>query len=227
MRWTFLLLAFLLVPSALAQTDPDATLTSPDVEFGVDFGRAVSIDGATAAVGAPGAEEGDRDTGAVTLFSRQPDGTWVQGQRLVPSGLAGSRFNERERFGVALALDGAIDHRSEHIDLLSRQQAFGRYVAIGLESLNGFCLQNCHKPNLAHRPQPDKARIRIRFQKNPAFREHTFHRRMNSYRKPGPHALIPKSIPRVGSRAPKGFVPERSLNRACLLGKLAERVTCV
>lgn len=73
-----------------------AKLLSSAPASGVEFGFAVRLDGARAAVAAP--LDGD---GAVDLYERRPDGTWFDVARAVATGASSGGT-----FGTSLGLDG-------------------------------------------------------------------------------------------------------------------------
>ncbi len=79
-----------------------ATLVSPQPTSGDGFGTAVAADGARVAVAAPEASGETSGSGAVYIFERTANGTWVRGAELRrPAAEAVSEF------GRAIALSGA------------------------------------------------------------------------------------------------------------------------
>ncbi|MEL6616386.1 MAG: hypothetical protein AAFQ43_11640, partial [Bacteroidota bacterium] len=103
-----LLCLMLAAASAAAQTLPDATLLQPEADPFDEFGRAVAASGGTAAVGEWEADQFEQfdSRGAVSLFERQPDGSWLLRQRLFASDSQEGPFNEEPFFGSALAIEG-------------------------------------------------------------------------------------------------------------------------
>ena len=77
---------------------PETTLTSP-TPSGDAFGSSVTVDGDTILIGAPDDSELALDAGAAYAFSFE-GGVWQRTKLLAPDGL------KRDRFGVAVALDG-------------------------------------------------------------------------------------------------------------------------
>ena len=75
-------------------------LVASDPALDDAFGSAVAIDGETAVVGAPGADEVADGAGAVYVFLRDPDSSWAETIKLTaPDGMAG------DAFGMAVAID--------------------------------------------------------------------------------------------------------------------------
>jgi hypothetical protein len=77
----------------------EATIVAGDGQPNDEFGRSVAIRGDVAIVGAW--TSGLFDQGAAYVFRRQPNGTWLQTQKLTPPGSASG-----DQFGTALAFDG-------------------------------------------------------------------------------------------------------------------------
>ena len=76
----------------------DHQLSPSDAAPGDDFGRSLAFDYQTLAVGSPGDDNGDTDTGSVSLFALG-DGAWTQKQKLTSASGQGASF------GRSLALD--------------------------------------------------------------------------------------------------------------------------
>ncbi len=104
-------IAFVLV-CCLAITALDARIVSASVEIQVltpsngvqddSFGSSISIDGDLAAIGAPFADiDGTQDQGAVYIFERQGDGSWVEST--VVTAADGQQYDQ---FGFAVAIQG-------------------------------------------------------------------------------------------------------------------------
>ncbi|MEM8559840.1 MAG: T9SS type A sorting domain-containing protein [Bacteroidota bacterium] len=112
MRWISLLAAGLLLsvaaPLSFGQTPPDATLIQPGADPFGSFARVVSISGGTAVAGEERADQFEQfdNRGAVSIFERQPDGSWILRQRLFASDSQQGGFNETPGFGAAVALSG-------------------------------------------------------------------------------------------------------------------------
>ena len=62
------------------------------------FGKSVAVSGDTAVIGLTG---GVNNTGGAFIFTRQPDGTWVQSAKLFPSDSLAKDY-----FGISVAIDG-------------------------------------------------------------------------------------------------------------------------
>ncbi len=77
----------------------EATLVAGDGSANDEFGRSVAIRGDVALVGAW--LSGLFDTGAVYVYRRQANGTWLQTQKLTPPGIASG-----DQVGTAIAFDG-------------------------------------------------------------------------------------------------------------------------
>ena len=83
-----------------AQTE-SAKLTASDPQAGDFFGSRVALAADVAFVGAWGTDDVEEQTGAVFVFERQFDGSWVEIQKLqVSDGGAG------DRLGTTIAIDG-------------------------------------------------------------------------------------------------------------------------
>ncbi|MEM1054403.1 MAG: T9SS type A sorting domain-containing protein [Bacteroidota bacterium] len=112
MRWVSFLAAGLLLsavaPLPSAQTPPDATLLQPGADPFGEFARAVSVSGGTAVAGEARADQFEQfdNRGAVSIFERQPDGSWDLSQRFFASDSQEGDFNESPGFGAAVALSG-------------------------------------------------------------------------------------------------------------------------
>lgn len=65
------------------------------------FGHAVQIQGRTAAISALGDSQVAFEAGAVYIFERQSDGSWVQAQKLIPPDIA-----NWDGFGESIAMNG-------------------------------------------------------------------------------------------------------------------------
>ncbi len=73
---------------------------------GARFGAAIALAGDLAIVGAPDHREGDAgaaEAGAAYVFTRGPDGTWAETQKL-----AASDLGEKDHFGAAVAIAGSF-----------------------------------------------------------------------------------------------------------------------
>jgi hypothetical protein len=77
----------------------EATLVASDGANDDEFGRSVTIRGDTALVGAW--LSGLFDTGAVYVYRRQTNGTWLQTQKLAPPGIASG-----DQVGTTISFDG-------------------------------------------------------------------------------------------------------------------------
>jgi hypothetical protein len=77
----------------------EATLIAGDGAANDEFGRSVAIRGDVALVGAW--LSGLFDTGAIYVFRRQTNGTWLQTQKLTPPGIASG-----DQVGTTIAFDG-------------------------------------------------------------------------------------------------------------------------
>lgn len=82
-----------------ASLDLQARLTTSGGRAADTFGRAVALDGATLAAGAPGTDITYQDQGAAVVFAYNK-GAWGERQTLT------AQSSERDRFGAAVALDG-------------------------------------------------------------------------------------------------------------------------
>lgn len=78
-----------------------AKLTASDATAWDYFGVQVSVSGERMVVGAPGDDDHGSSSGSAYVFERQPDGTWGEVQKLVPSDGAPG-----DLFGLAAAASG-------------------------------------------------------------------------------------------------------------------------
>jgi hypothetical protein len=79
---------------------PQGKLVGSDTAAGDEFGAAVDVDGDRVVIGAPRADAGAVDTGAVYVF-RRSGATWTQERKLVPSDA-----DINDQAGSAVAIDG-------------------------------------------------------------------------------------------------------------------------
>jgi hypothetical protein len=84
------------------ESDPPPTITGGD-----QTGRSVAISRNYALVGAPRLDNGQADTGAVYVYQRQGDSTWLQGPTLAKSPTSGDPA-AAEQFGYSVALAGDV-----------------------------------------------------------------------------------------------------------------------
>lgn len=102
---TSLLVTTVQTPVAAHAGDDCALFSPADVEENDWFGSSVGIDGDTAVITSWIAEEtgGPLNAGAAYVYDRQPDGSWLEGQKLLPSN-PGASFN----FGFSADIEGDI-----------------------------------------------------------------------------------------------------------------------
>ena len=81
-----------------------AKLTASDGADADQFGRSVAVDGSTILVGGHQNDDNGSDSGSIYVFT-EPAGGWADSEHAVK--LTASDGREGDRFGIALALDGA------------------------------------------------------------------------------------------------------------------------
>lgn len=120
-------------------------LVASDASVNDRFGRSVDLDGPTLAIGAPNADAGVTDAGAVYVFVA--DGAWVRETRLTAEDA-----QEREHLGSATAvhantvLSGAPDYDDGAASSSGRALAFARTLPPIADPANAWAVQGDLRP---------------------------------------------------------------------------------